>query len=75
MESTKGRIKAVARIFPGIMPGLVGMPLNKAEQPLSVKDAAAAKDPLHLLEEVYDEQTGIPDRCSTPVKIYKVKRR
>ncbi|MEE9500456.1 MAG: molybdopterin-dependent oxidoreductase [Candidatus Aminicenantaceae bacterium] len=75
VESTKGRIKAVARIFPGIMPGLVGMPLNKAEQPLSAKDAPAANDPLHLLGEVYDEQTGIPDRFSTPVKIYKAKRR
>jgi anaerobic selenocysteine-containing dehydrogenase len=75
VESTKGRIKAVARIFPGIMPGLVGMPLNKAEQPLSGKDAVAANDPLHLLEEAYDEQTGIPDRISTLVKIYKAKRR
>ncbi|MGB3861446.1 MAG: molybdopterin-dependent oxidoreductase [Candidatus Aminicenantaceae bacterium] len=75
VESPKGRIKAVAKIFPGIMPGLVGMPLNKAEQPLSVKDAPAANDPLHLLEEAYDEQTGIPDRISTPVKIYKAKRR
>jgi anaerobic selenocysteine-containing dehydrogenase len=75
VESPKGRIKAVAKIFPGIMPGLVGMPLNKSEQPLSAKDAPAANDPLHLLGEVYEEQTGIPDRFSTPVKIYKAKRR
>ncbi len=75
VESPKGRIKAVARIFPGIMPGLVGLPLNKTEQPLSIKDTPAANDPLHLLGDVYNEQVGIPDRFSTPVKIYKAKRR
>ena len=75
VESPQGRIKAVAKIFPGVGPEIVGMPLNKTEHPLASKGEADINDPLHLLEETYDERTGIPDRMSTRVKIYKARRR
>jgi anaerobic selenocysteine-containing dehydrogenase len=75
VESPQGRIKAVARIFPGVGPEIVGMPLNKTEHPLASKGEVDINDPLHLLEETYDEQTGIPDRVSTRVKIYKARGR
>ncbi len=75
VESPQGRIKAVARIFPGIGPEIVGMPLNKTEHPLASKGETDINDPLHLLEETYDERTGIPDRMSTRVKIYKARGR
>jgi len=74
VESSQGRIKAVARVFPGIGPGLVGMPLMKSEDPIALRAGAHAGSPLHILEENYDERTGIPDRISTRVKIYRVKR-
>ncbi len=75
VESPQGRIKAVARVFPGIGPDIAGIPLNKAEHPLASKEEAASNDPLHLLGETYDERTGVPDRISTHVKIYKARGR
>lgn len=74
VESSRGRIQAVAKLFSGIKPGLVGIPLSKTERPLIPEEGTAGFDPLLLLEEVYDKHTGIADRISTRVKIYKANR-
>jgi anaerobic selenocysteine-containing dehydrogenase len=75
VESPNGRIKAVAKVFTGVGPDIVGMPLNKAEHPQASKGEGETNDPIHLLGETYDERTGIPDRMSTRVKIYKARGR
>lgn len=75
VESPHGRIEAVVKIFPGIGPGIAGVPLNKAEHPLYSKDDAVSNDPLQLLGETYDARTGIPDRSSTFVRIFRARGR
>lgn len=75
VESKEGRIRAVAKIFSGIGPDIAGMPLNKMEHPSAAKGEDDINSPLHLLREAYDEQTGISDRISTRVRIYKGRRR
>lgn len=71
IESSQTRIKAIAKVFPGIKPGLLAMPVNKTENPILSKEETEKNDPLLLLEDHFDTRTGIPDRTSTRVKIYK----
>ena len=71
VESPTGRIKARAKIFPGIMPRVIGLPLGKAEETPGMKKSKKRDHPLALIGEDYDEMTGMPSRFSTRVKIYK----
>jgi len=71
VESPSGKIKVMAKIFPGIIPHVVSIPLGKEEDIPGKKDARKSNDPLVLVGEVYDEQTGMSSRQSTRVKIYK----
>jgi anaerobic selenocysteine-containing dehydrogenase len=73
VESPYGKIKVIAKIFPGIMPHVVSIPLGKEEVVPGQKDAKKSNGPLGLLGEAYDEQTGMLSRQSTRVKIYKFR--
>ena len=71
VESPYGKVKAVAKIFPGIMPHVVSLPLEKKEEIPWVKNTGNKNDPLVLLGEEYDRETAMVSRQSTRVKVYK----
>ncbi len=71
VESPHGRIKAVAKIFPGIIPDAVSIPLGKTEDFLGQKKLERKNDPLVLVKGAYAEGRGKYSRHSTRVKIYK----
>lgn len=71
VESPYGKIRAVAKIFPGIMPHAVGIPLGKEEGIPGQKMTKKRDNPLILVGEAYDKETGVFSRQSTRVKIYK----
>jgi anaerobic selenocysteine-containing dehydrogenase len=74
IESPFGKIRVMAKIFPGIMPGVVSVPLGKKEDVPGQKNAKRSNDALVLVGDVYDAQTGVIARQSTRVKIYKSRR-
>jgi anaerobic selenocysteine-containing dehydrogenase len=71
IESPYGKIKVMARIFPGIMPHVVSLPLGKEENVPGQMNGKKSDGPLVLVGEAYDEETGVLTRHSTRVKIYK----
>lgn len=75
VESPYGKIKAVAKIFSGIMPHVIGIPLWKEKNIFWQKKAKEMDNPLALVGEAYDEETGMFSRQSTRVKIYKSRKR
>ena len=64
VESSKGRIKLKARLFPGTMPEVVGIPFGFEEE---TKDF----NPIKILTEKLDPLSGIPNWGETKVKLYK----
>jgi anaerobic selenocysteine-containing dehydrogenase len=64
VESSKGRIKLKARLFPGTMPEVVGIPFG-------FEDEKADYNPLKILKEKLDSLSGISNWGETRVKLYK----
>jgi anaerobic selenocysteine-containing dehydrogenase len=71
IESPHGRIKAVAKIFPGIIPDAVAIPVGKKEDFPDQKKLERENDPLVLVEGAYAEGRGKYSRHATRVKIFK----
>lgn len=74
VESPHGKIRVIAKIFPGIMPNVVSLPLGKEEDVPGQKNARKSNHALVLVGEAYDKQTGMLSRHATRVKIYKAGR-
>ncbi|MFQ6069436.1 MAG: molybdopterin-dependent oxidoreductase [Candidatus Aminicenantales bacterium] len=74
VESPYGKIKAVAKVSQGIMPDVIGIPLGKEEDPLGEHKGRKENNPLVLVGDTYNEQTGRYSRTSTRVKITKGRR-
>ncbi|NIO47826.1 MAG: molybdopterin-dependent oxidoreductase [Candidatus Aminicenantes bacterium] len=74
VESPYGKIKVIVKIFSGIIPHVVSIPLGKEEDVPGQKNARKIIDPLVLIGETHDVQTGVLSRQSTRVKIYKSGR-
>lgn len=70
VESPFGKVEGIAKVFPGIKPQIIGIPVNKKENVLG-QGEKKNNNPLTLLGETYDEQTGMLSWHSTKVKIYK----
>ncbi|HVP36134.1 MAG TPA: molybdopterin-dependent oxidoreductase [Terriglobales bacterium] len=64
VESSKGRIKLIARFFPGTMPEVVGIPFG-------FEDEKADFNPIKILTEKLDPLSGTPNWGETKVKLYK----
>jgi anaerobic selenocysteine-containing dehydrogenase len=71
VESPHGRIRAVTKVFPGVAHGVIAVPLNVRESVLGQKEVDRENDPIHLIGDSYDEQTGMLSRHSTRVKVAK----
>lgn len=72
VESPYGQIEAVAKVFPGIGPDIVGIPSNTREVISDQLTFDKKNNPAQLIGEFYDEQTGMISRHSTRVKIIKL---
>ncbi len=68
VESSRGKIRAVVKIFPGIVPDVAAVPVGKEED---FPRPAKKNDPLSLLAEDVDPQTGMLSRQTTRVKVYR----
>jgi anaerobic selenocysteine-containing dehydrogenase len=75
VESRYGKIKAVAKVFPGLMPDALAMPLGKEDNFPPKKEARKKTDPLVLLPKTGEDQAGLAPRPTTRVKIYKTRGR
>jgi anaerobic selenocysteine-containing dehydrogenase len=75
VESPFGKIKALAKVFAGIMPDVLGIPLGKAETVPGQMSVEKKNDPLVLCGDSVNEHTGILLRMSTQVKIYPYTKR
>ncbi len=64
VESSKGRIKLKARLFPGTMPEVVGIPFG-------FEDDKKDFNPIKILTEKLDPLSGMPNWGETRVKLYK----
>ena len=71
VESPYGKIKAVAKIFPGLALNVVAMPLGKVETFPAEKGLREKNSPLTLLAEEGDDQTALLSRQTAWVRIYK----
>ena len=71
IESSRGKIKTEARLYPGTMPNLVNVPCGFGHSALGrwAKDIGA--NPNEILEIAEDGLSGLPANFSTRVKIYK----
>ena len=71
IESSRGKIKTEARLYPGTMPNLVNVPCGFGHSALGrwAKDIGA--NPNAILEIAEDGLSGLPANFSTRVKVYK----
>ena len=71
IESSRGRIKTEARLYPGAMPNLVNVPwgFGHSASERWAKDIGA--NPNSILEIAEDSLSGLPANFSTHVRIYK----
>ena len=65
VESSKGRMKLRAKLFPGTMPEVVGIPFG-------FEDDKKDFNPIKILTEKIDPLSGIANWGETRVKLYKV---
>ncbi len=72
VESPYGQIDAVAKIFPGIAPEVVGIASTTMEVISGQLKFDKKNSPVQLIGEFYDEQTGMISRHSTRVRIIKL---
>jgi anaerobic selenocysteine-containing dehydrogenase len=74
VETLQGKMRAVAKVFPGIVHGVLGMPLGKEEGFLDKPKTDRIRSPLSLVEKFLDKETGIIARKTTWAKIYHDKK-
>ncbi len=72
VESPSGNIEAVAKIFPGVGPEIVGIPSNLKEIKPGEMVFDKNNDPIQLLDKLFDKQTGMIVRNSTRVRVVKL---
>lgn len=73
VESPYGKVMAVAKLFPGLEPGLLAIPLNKETAFPANKESRKISDPLALLPNSGSIQKNFSVRQNLRVRIYKEK--
>lgn len=71
VESEKGRIKARARHYQGIMPEVLAIPFGLGHRSGGRWATGLGENPYHLIGDELDPLTGYPILGSTRVKLYK----
>ncbi len=74
IESSYGKIQAVAKIFPGIMPDVLGIPVGKVKDFPVRRNGEKQNMPHELLGETFVEQNGVYSRQLLRAKIYKLNK-
>lgn len=72
VESPFGNIEATAKVFPGVGPDVVGIPSNLKEIESGEMVFDKKNDPVQLIDESFDKQTGMIVRNSTRVRVVKL---
>jgi anaerobic selenocysteine-containing dehydrogenase len=72
VESPAGRIKAKARLYAGIMPDVVAMPLGQGHTALGRWAQGRGANPNELLAEEYDRLSGELATQATRVKVRRI---
>lgn len=71
VESSEGRIKTIARIYPGTMPGHLNFPVGQGHTDYGRWANNKGANPNSILEYDVNRLSGLPVLYSTRVKIYK----
>jgi len=74
VKSPYGEIKAVAKLFPGIMPGVLGLPLGKEEDFTIEAEKKRPNNPLSLIGKFFEEKAEMDLRPNLRANIIKLKR-
>ncbi len=75
VESKSGSIKAQAYLFPGIHPDAVSIPLGRGHEAMGRYAKGYGVNPFHILNRVFDRETGELAMHETMVSISKVGKR
>jgi anaerobic selenocysteine-containing dehydrogenase len=71
VESSKGRIKARARLYKGTIPKVVSLPVGEGHQSGGRWATGFGENPCQILSDDLDPLTGHPVKEATRVRIYK----
>lgn len=71
LESPFGKIKCMAKVYPGAMPDVVSVPYGLGHKALGRWAQNRGVNPLELLGPNYDEFTGLPLKFSVRIRVYK----
>jgi anaerobic selenocysteine-containing dehydrogenase len=71
IESSRGKIKAIAKIYPGSVPDVIFMPLGQGHTAYGQFAKGRGVTPLSVLEKQFDPISGAQVLSGTRVKVYK----
>ena len=71
IESTRGRVKTQAKLYPGTMPNVVNVPYGFGHRAFGRWAKDIGINPNSILEIAADSLSGLPARFSTRVKVHK----
>lgn len=71
VESVYGKVRVIAKIYPGAMPEEVCIPYGLGHEILGRWAQNRGINPIELIGANFDELTGLPVKFSVRVKIYK----
>lgn len=72
VESSKGRLRTRVRVFEGVMPGVVAMPIGQGHRVRGSRARRTGVNPMDLVENVNDARAGMAVLGLTPVRIVRV---
>lgn len=71
IESIHGKVRVIAKIYPGAMPGVVSLPLGLGHKALGQWARNRGVNPMELVGASLDEWTGQVLKSSARIKVYK----
>jgi anaerobic selenocysteine-containing dehydrogenase len=71
VESIHGKVRVIAKIFGGAMPGIVSLPFGLGHKALGQWARLRGVNPMELIGAGLDEWTGQPLKGSARIKVYK----
>jgi len=71
IESVHGKVRVIAKIYPGAMPGVVSLPFGLGHKALGRWARNLGVNPMELIGTVLDEWTGQALKSSARIKVYK----